>query len=93
MGTYVRLGGGRLGPVAFCDMGGDVRLTPVGAVLFALMAAGLIALFFGSRTLQGIGFVVVLIGLLFLAGSLLSWRQGRQAGGDPRGPDDGPYGP
>lgn len=46
--------------------------------MFALIGAGLIALFFGSRTLQGIGFTVVLIGVVFVAGSRLSSRRGRQ---------------
>ncbi len=43
-----------------------VRLTPLGAILLGLLAAGLVAVFLGSHTVQVAGFVVVVIAALLL---------------------------
>ena len=43
-----------------------VTLTPLGAILLGLLAAGLVAGFVGSHTVQVAGFVVVLIAVLLL---------------------------
>ena len=43
-----------------------VTLTPLGAILLGLLAAGLVAGFVGSHTVQVVGFAVVLIAVLLL---------------------------
>ncbi len=43
-----------------------VRLTPLGAILLGLLAAGLVAGFAGSHAVQVAGFVVVVIAVLLL---------------------------
>jgi hypothetical protein len=56
-------------------MEGRTRLTPVGAVLLGLLALSIVAVIAGSRTLQAIGFVlIVLIVLLLIAEKLPRMR-------------------
>ena len=43
-----------------------VTLTPLGAILLGLLAAGLVAGFVGSHTVQVAGFVVVVVAVLLL---------------------------
>ncbi len=43
-----------------------VTLTPLGAILLGLLAAGLVAGFAGSHTVQVAGFIVVVIAVLLL---------------------------
>ena len=47
-------------------MKAQVKLTPLGAVLIALLVIALVALFVGSSTLQGAGFVVALIVIIVM---------------------------
>jgi hypothetical protein len=47
-------------------MKNQIRLTPIGAVLLAMLVLSLVAVFLGSSTLQAIGFVVALIVILIL---------------------------
>jgi hypothetical protein len=47
-------------------MKAHAKLTPIGAMLLALLALSLVAVFVGSSTLQAIGFVVALIVILVL---------------------------
>ncbi len=63
-----------------------VRLTPLGAAIIGLLAAGVVALIVGSRTLQAVGFVVALIVVLVLVADNLP----RSARPDGRGPGRGP---
>jgi hypothetical protein len=52
-------------------MKAHAKLTPTGAVLLAILALSLVAVFVGSRTLQAIGFVVALIVILVLVADRL----------------------
>jgi MFS family permease len=45
-----------------------VRLTPLGVALLIVLVAALVALFFGSRGLQAVGFTVATVVLLLLIG-------------------------
>jgi hypothetical protein len=68
-------------------MEGRTRITPVGIVLFVLLAAGALAAIVGSKTLQTIGFVAVVIVLLALVGDQLPRMRiggGHALGGMPR---------
>jgi hypothetical protein len=62
---------------------GRARLTPIGAVLLTVLVAALVALFVGSRTVQGVGFVVALIVILILLADHLPRM--RVLGGNPMG--------
>ena len=59
------------------------RLTPLGGVLLVLLVTALVALFVGSRTVQGVGFVVALIVSLVLLADYLPRM--RVLGGNPMG--------
>jgi hypothetical protein len=48
-----------------------VRVTRLGIVLLAILVVSLLAVFFGSKTLQGIGFVLALLVVLILVGGAL----------------------
>jgi hypothetical protein len=52
-------------------MKAHAKLTPIGAVLLALLALSLVAVFIGSSTLQAVGFVVALIVILVLVADRL----------------------
>ncbi len=68
-------------------MEGRTRITPVGIVLLALLAAGVVAAILGSKTLQTIGFVVIVVVLLALVGDQLPRMRiggGHALGGMPR---------
>jgi hypothetical protein len=47
------------------------RLTPVGAVLLGLLVAAIVALFVGSKVLQTLGFIVIVLVVLVLVGDQL----------------------
>jgi hypothetical protein len=49
-------------------------LTPLGAILLGLLAAGLVAGFVGSHTVQTAGFVVVVIAVLLLLADRIPTR-------------------
>lgn len=57
---------GGVGPVYDVGVDRRARLTPVGAVLLGLLAASMVAVFVGSRTLQALGFVVIVVIVLIL---------------------------
>lgn len=48
-------------------MDGRARLTPLGAVLLVLLAAGVLALLVGSALLQALGAIVVVVVILAIA--------------------------
>jgi uncharacterized membrane protein len=50
---------------------GRVRLTGLGAALLGLLLAAILAVLIGSQTVQAIGFVVIVIVVLVIAGDRL----------------------
>lgn len=68
------------------------RITRLGIALIGLLVAGVASLFFGSRALQAIGFVVVVLVILLLIGGSLPRM--RVFGGGPwrRDHQDAPSG-
>ncbi len=53
------------------------RLTPLGAVLLGLAAAGIVAVIVGSTAVQAIGLLVVVLVVLFVAADQLPLRTAR----------------
>jgi hypothetical protein len=53
------------------------RLTPLGAVLLALIAGGIIAVIVGSRPVQAVGLLVLVLVVVFIAADQLAVRSGR----------------
>ncbi len=77
----------------FALMKGNYRLTPLGAGLIVLLGAGIVAMVVGSRALQAVGFVLVVLiiclgAMAFLSGAggsfTVVWRGG--SGGPSRLP-------
>jgi len=52
-------------------MKGNVRLTPVGAVLLVVLAAAIVAVLVGSKGLQAAGFIIIVIIALVLVADRL----------------------
>jgi hypothetical protein len=47
------------------------RLTPLGGVLLVLLALAIAAVLFGSRVLQTVGFIVIVVAVLVILGDQL----------------------